>query len=191
MNSRTDRPESSFREVYETHFDAIFRYVLHRVASVAEAEDLTSQTFFKAMNALGRFRWKNGSVSAWLYRIANNELASHFRRANRRAASHIPPVNGVRQELDTAELSLMRNELFCSVNQALRALRPDDQALIVLRYFEQKPFGEIAAILGKRPGALTMRTRRALGKLKGELERRGIDHEEVREVFDRPAQTGS
>jgi RNA polymerase sigma-70 factor (ECF subfamily) len=188
VNSETNRSETSFQKVYETHFDAIFRYVLHRVASVAEAEDLTSQTFFKAMNALGRFRWKNGSVSAWLYRIANNELANHFRRAGRQAASPVPPVNGVRQELETAEHSMIRSELFRSVNQALRTLRPDEQALIVLRYFEQKPFGEIAAILGKRPGALTMRTRRVLGKLKNELESRGIDHEEIREVFDRPAE---
>jgi RNA polymerase sigma-70 factor (ECF subfamily) len=190
VNSGTDRAETSFEKVYEAHFDAIFRYILHRVAGVAEAEDLTSQTFFKAMNGFGRFRWKDGSVSAWLYRIANNELASHFRRAGRHAASTVSAINGVRQELDSAERSLMRSELFCSVNQALRALRPEEQALIVLRYFEQKPFGEIAEILGKRPGALTMRTRRVLGKLKDELKRRGIDHEGLREVFDRPAEAG-
>ena len=190
MNSGTNRAQASFQEVYEAHFDAIFRYVLHRVASVAEAEDLTSQTFFKAMNAFGRFRWNHGSVSAWLYRIANNELAGHFRRAGRHAASSVSAVNGVRQELDSAERSLMRNELFRSVNQALRALRPEEQALIALRYFEQKPFGEIAEILGKRPGALTMRTRRVLRKLKDELKRRGIDHEGLREIFDRPAEAG-
>ena len=85
---------------------------------------------------------------------------------------------------------MIRSELFCSVNQALRTLRPDEQALIVLRYFEQKPFGEIAEILGKRPGALTMRTQRVLRKLRDELKRRGIDHEGLREVFDRPAEAG-
>jgi len=183
-------PEHTFEAVYEGHFDAIFRYVLHRVANVAEAEDLTSQTFFKALSAIDRFRWEDGKVSSWLYRIATNEVASHLRKSLRHRASAVPPINGVRQELQGAELALARNELFVNVNQALRTLRPDEQALIVLRYFEQRPFGEIAEILGKRPGTLTMRTRRVLGKLRGELERRGIDHEGLREVFDRPAEAG-
>ena len=80
--------------------------------------------------------------------------------------------------------------LFLTVNESLRRLRPDDQALIVLRYFEQKPFGEIAEILGKRPGTLTMRTHRALERLRAELKRRGIDHEGLREILDRPAEAG-
>jgi len=188
--SRGERSETSFEEVYETYFDGIFRYILHRVANVAEAEDLTSQTFFKALGAIHRFRWKNGSVSSWLYRIATHEIATHFRRSGHRGAQAVSQVNGVRTETDDAQQTLARNELFLGVNEALRTLRPEDQALIALRYFEQKPFGEIAEILGKRPGALTMRTHRVLGKLRGELERRGIDHEGLREVFDRPAEAG-
>jgi len=185
--------DQSFQQVYEGHFEAVFRYVLHRVANVAEAEDLTAQTFFKAFRAIDGFRWKNGSVSAWLYRIATNEVTGHFRRAGRRASSAISAVHGGnagRQELESAEQQLARHEIYLTVNRALRTLRPEEQTLIVLRYFEQKPFGEIAEILGKRPGALTMRTRRALGKLRDELQRQGIDHEGFREVFDRAAEAG-
>ena len=178
----------SFEEVYEANFDAVFRYILHRVANVAEAEDLTSQTFFKALQAIDRFRWKDGSISSWLFRIATNEVTSHFRKSGRRGASTVSSLNGVQQELESTERIVARHELFLSVNQSLRTLRPDEQALIVLRYFEQKPFGEIAEILGKRPGALTMRTHRALEKLRAELKRRGIDHEGLREVLDRPAE---
>jgi RNA polymerase sigma-70 factor (ECF subfamily) len=190
VRHETNRPEKSFEEVYEANFDAVFRYILHRVANVAEAEDLTSQTFFKALQALDRFRWKGGSVSAWLFRIATNEVTSHFRKAGRRGISAVSSVNGVRQELESTERIVARNELFLTVNESLRTLRPDEQALLVLRYFEQKPFGEIAEILGKRAGALTTSTHRALGKLRTELKRRGIDHEGLREVLDRPAQAG-
>jgi RNA polymerase sigma-70 factor (ECF subfamily) len=185
-----NRPEKSFEKIYEANFDAVFRYILHRVANVAEAEDLTSQTFFKALQALDRFRWKGGSVSAWLFRIATNEVTSHFRKAGRRGISAVSSINGVRQELESTERVVARNELFLTVNESLRTLRPDEQALLVLRYFEQKPFGEIAEILGKRAGALTMTTHRALGKLRTELKRRGIDHEGLGEVLDRPAQAG-
>lgn len=190
MSHWADRAEGDFQEVYETYFDPVFRYILHRVANVAEAEDLTSQTFYKALRAIDRFRSKDGSVSAWLFRIATNEVTSHFRRAGRRSASVVASINGVGLELENAERALAKNELFLSVNRSLRTLRPEEQALIVLRYFEQKPFGEIAEILGKRPGTLTMRTHRALDKLREELERRGIDHEGLREVFDRPAEAG-
>ena len=70
----------AFEELYDEHFDGIFRYILYRVGQVAEAEDLTAQTFFKALRSLWRFRWSKGSFSAWLYRIATNEVNSHHRR---------------------------------------------------------------------------------------------------------------
>jgi RNA polymerase sigma-70 factor (ECF subfamily) len=190
VRHRAARAEQRFEEIYEANFDAVFRYILHRVANVAEAEDLTSQTFFKALQALDRFRWKDGSVSSWLFRIATNEVTSHFRKSGRRNVSAISSVNGVHQELESTERIVARHELFLTVNQSLRTLRPDEQALIVLRYFEQKPFGEIAEIMGKRPGALTMITYRALGKLREELKRRGIDHEGLGKTLDRPAEAG-
>lgn len=191
MSTDSGAAEARFEAIYEEHFEAIFRYILHRVANVAEAEDLTSQTFFKALRSLGRFRWSGGSISAWLYRIATNEVASHFRRSSRHGRHQaVARINGVRRELESAERTMARNELYVSVNASLRTLRPDEQALLVLRYFEQKPFGEIAGILGRRPGTLTMRTHRALDKLRAELTRRGIDHEGIREVLDRPAEAG-
>ncbi len=89
-----------FEAIYERHFDSIFRYVLHRVANVAEAEDLTSQTFFKALRGIDRYRpGANGSAEAWLYRIATNELSSHFRR---RTAGRHP---GDRYEQSVLKLS--------------------------------------------------------------------------------------
>ena len=182
----------SFEQLYDAHFDDIFRYVLHRVADVAEAEDLTAQTFFKAFKGLPRFRWADGSVTSWLYRIATNEVNSHFRRWRpiRLESPASARPNGVQRELETAEQILSRHRMFLDVNESLRTLKPEEQALIVLRYFEQKSFAEIAEILNKRPGTLTMRTHRALKKLRSELIRRGIDHEGLRKAFDRSAEAG-
>jgi len=96
----------------------------------------------------------------------------------------------VRAELESAERLLGRHELFLEVNESLRTLKPDEQALIVLRYFEDKPFPEIARILNRRPGSLATRMHRALGKLRSELTRRGIDHEELRATVERAAAAG-
>jgi RNA polymerase sigma-70 factor (ECF subfamily) len=184
-----------FDELYESHFDRIFQYVLLRVANVAEAQDLTSQVFYKALRGSWWLRLRGGSVSAWLYRIATNEVNSHFRK-QRVIQSHAegsrrePSPGGGQTELETAESALARNRIHIELNRALRRLKLDEQALIVLRYFQDKSYGEIAEILGKREGALTMRTHRALGKLKQELERRGIDHEGFRESLAQPAEAG-
>jgi len=171
-------PIKEFGGLYDEHFDAIFRYVLHRVGNVAEAEDLTAQTFFKALRSFRRFRWSGGSFSSWLYRIANNEVASHFRRAR-----PTTPMSALREEDPAvaaeaveAEWSLTRSETHRRLGRCLRRLKPEEQTLVVLRYLEDKPFAEIAAIVKKRTGAVTMRTRRALEKLRFELEKEEADH---------------
>jgi len=178
------KAKQSFDQLYDLYFEAIFRYVLRRVANVAEAEDLTAQTFYKALRGFWRFRWTGDSASAWLYRIATNEINSHYR--GRGAASDLErpaPSAALTAELSDAERELAVHRLYLDLHRALRCLAPDDQALIVLRYFEQKPYDEITRILGSRPGTLAMRASRALKKLKNELHQRGIDHEELRGIL--------
>lgn len=178
-----------FGKLYDEHFDPIFRYVLHRVGNVAEAEDLTAQTFFKALRNLSRFRWSRGSFSSWLYRIASNELASHFRQAR-----PITPLSALREEdpqiageAAEAERNLARTETCGRLGRCLRRLKPEEQTLVVLRYIEDKPFAEIAAIVNKRTGAVTMRTRRALEKLRLELEKEEADHGRSEGPAEEPA----
>jgi len=183
----------SFEQLYDTYFQAIFNYTLHRVASVVVAEDLTSQTFFKALNNLWKFRWSRGSFSSWLYRIATNEVVNYYRNQkhgslNQSETDHLAGQDRTDSELEQAEQELAKNSMFMSLNQALQKLNHEEQTLIVLRYFEQKPFAEIAEILRKRPGSLTMKTHRALAKLKTELERRGINHERIRRSFAEPTE---
>ena len=181
---------AAFEQVYDRHFEAIFRYVLRRVANVAEAEDLTAQTFYKALRAFWRFPRSGGSASAWLYRIATNEVNTHYRR---RRSGDGPTSPAVTAELNHAEQQLGVQRLYLDLHLALQCLEPQDQALIVLRFFEHKPYDEIARVLRRRPGTLAMRTNRALKKLKHELRQRGIDHEELRGVLastERPRPAG-
>jgi len=175
-----NRAEQRFDELYDRHFEAVFRYVLRRVANVAEAEDLTAQTFYKALRRFWRFRWSGGNASAWLYRIATNEVNSHYR--SQRLGRSVVSAS-VTAELHNAEQELAVHRLYLDLHRALGGLEPDDQALIVLRYFEQKPYDEITPILGGRPSTLAMRANRALKKLKNELHKRGIDHEELRGIL--------
>lgn len=185
---------AGFGRIYDEHFDRIFRYLLLRTGNVAEAEDLTAQTFFKALRGYRRLRWFRVSAAAWLYRIATNEANSHLRRGRRRArwerddasAAHAPD-----RERETAEQQIGRQDLFRQLTGAMKALDPGEQALVALRYFENVTYDEIARILRGRKGTLAMRTHRALKKLRAELERRGVDHERVRESLARGAAPGA
>ena len=185
----------AFDQIYDTWFEPIFHFILHRVGNVAEAEDLAAQTFFKALKRFWTFRWQSGSISAWLYRIAINETNSWFRK--QRATTSLEEggdnLSGPSQtdaELARAEQNLAQHTIYLDLNKALQNLKADEQTLIVLRYFEQKPFNEIAEIMKKRQGSLVMRTHRALDKLKTELEKRGIDHERIRGSFAEDTETG-
>jgi RNA polymerase sigma-70 factor (ECF subfamily) len=191
-------PEA-FGRVYDRYFDAIFRYVLNRVAQVSLAEDLTAQTFFKAMRNLWKFRWTGVSISAWLYRIATNEVNAHLRMVGTRPlkslASVVDQLEDPRSppdlELIAAEEALARYRGFLLLHEAVRTLKPEDQSLIVLRYFEGKSFHEIARIINRREGCLRMRTLRALEKLRTMLEKWGVDHEKIAGCVDAPPDTRS
>jgi len=196
---RSKRDPSAFGRIYDENFDRIFNHILYRVANVALAEDLTAQTFLNALKSLGRFRWTGTSVSAWLYRIATNEVNSHFRRGRNvsytdidRVSDHLPDEkNRPDEELAIAEEMVAGKERFLLLSQCIRDLKPVEQALIVLRYFDRKPFAEIAEILGRKEGTLRMRTKRTLEKLRMRLQDRGIEDEATGRPTIQHSQAGS
>ena len=185
---------AAFGRLYDDHFGAIFRYVLLRVGRVAEAEELTSQTFFKALRGFRRWRPTAAPVSAWLYRIAANEVNSHFRRRRRQdrwESTEVADADSVARESESAEARLQRCELCEQLARAIHALPEQDQTLVILRYVEQQPYSEIARVLRTRKGTLAMRAHRALKRLRAELEKRGVNHGRVEESPARRGVVGS
>src|SRR5258707_15236317 len=69
--------------LYLLHFDRIYSYLHLSVGNRHDAEDLTTQTFLKMLEAIGRFRWQSAPFSAWLFRIAHNLAMDHFRASRR------------------------------------------------------------------------------------------------------------
>ena len=74
-----------FVEIYELYVDRIYSFVSRRIENRAAAEDITSQVFVQALGAIGRFEWRGLPVSVWLFRIASNALADHWRERARTA----------------------------------------------------------------------------------------------------------
>src|SRR5438045_7861246 len=73
----------ALEELYLQHFDRIYSYLHLSVGNRHDAEDLTTQTFLRMLEAIGRFRWKSAPFSAWLFRLAHNLAMDHFRASRR------------------------------------------------------------------------------------------------------------
>ena len=74
---------AALEELYLLHFDRIYSYLHMSVGNRHDAEDLTTQTFVRMLESIGRFRWQSAPFSAWLFRIAHNLAMDHFRAGRR------------------------------------------------------------------------------------------------------------
>ena len=175
-----------FGKLYDQHYSRIFGYVLRRTADLEIAQDITSETFFKALKGLWRFRWKDTfsvypvghrrcSFGAWLYRIANNEIANYFRKNKHKPVSleKIPEpitVHNPETEILEAEQELKKHQDFLKIQKEIFKLPIRYQEVITLRFFEKKKLKEISEILGKKEGTIKSLVHRGLEKLKNLIE---------------------
>ncbi len=158
------RSPALFRPLYNRYYDPIFRFIFRRTANEEIAADICSQVFLKAMQRLNKYQFKGVPFSAWLYRIASNEVAQHFRNSQKNPVISINErnFNHLASELDEPKNEELRNLLI----QSLDDLKPNDVQLIELRFFEERPFKEIADILEITESNAKVKTYRLLEKLK-------------------------
>src|SRR5437868_15503483 len=98
----------ALEELYLLHFDRIYSYLHMSVGNKHDAEDLTTQTFLKMLESIGRFRWQSAPFSAWLFRIAHNLAMDHLRARRRwQPAEEVPEPVG--SEEPSAELAAMQS----------------------------------------------------------------------------------
>jgi len=166
----------AFGQLYDEFYRPIFNYILRRTSDIELAQDLTSQTFLKALKGLKKFRWQNISFSAWLYRIATNEVNDFYRRKNRiiqislEKLPEIPSQDSTDSDFKLAEAELESKKEFKMLSQKIRKLSLIYQTVITLRFFEKKKISEISQITGKSEGTIKSQLHRALETLKKGME---------------------
>ncbi len=174
--ARAKKDPEAFGVIFDKYYDSIFGYVLRRVGSVHIAQDIVSETFFKALNRLWQFHWRNISISSWLYRIATNEMNQHFRRQKNNPHSldtllketgfEARDETDILKEILEQEYELARAKDWQKVRKQIEALPEKYQEVLTLRYFEDKKINEIAEILGKKEGTVKSLLSRAMSQLK-------------------------
>ena len=156
---------AAFGALYDRYVAAVYRYVFYRVRNDADAEDLVSDVFMRALRAIPRYEPRVAFL-AWLYRIARNAVIDRARRSRTQisfedALAH-PGVDQV-VEPDATILALSDKE---AVRGALAKLTPLQQEVIVLRFVEGYSTLEIANLVGKREGTVRGIQFRALEALR-------------------------
>lgn len=159
----------AFGKLYDLHLDTVYRYVYYKVSDAAEAEDLTSQIFLKAWEAMPRYQWREIPFSHWLMRLARNAVIDHYRTAKPRGELDESLVS---QEPDP-QGEYLRGERLRDLESAIRSLPEEQRSVIVLRFIEEMDYSQVAEIMGKSQGALRVIQHRGLAALRRILAREG------------------
>jgi RNA polymerase sigma-70 factor (ECF subfamily) len=171
---------SNFGPIFDAYYSAIFSYSLRRVANQAIAQDITAETFYKALTNIHKFKWQGISISHWLYRIATNELRMYFRKnkyqshslnlMSERVGFELIDEQNLANEVDELQTRLERNQEFLRAQKLLVTLPVKYQEVIALRFAENKKLSEIANILEKKEGTVKSLLSRGLRMLRQQMD---------------------
>ena len=154
----------ALEELYLIHFDRIYSYLHLSVGNRHDAEDLTTQTFLKMLEAIGRFRWQSVPFSAWLFRIAHNLSIDHFRARRRvQTEGEVPEVPGM--EESSAEDQAMDSLGQAGMLALIERLSAEQRQVLTLKFLFGFANADVAGILGKTEGAVKSLQHRALASL--------------------------
>jgi len=158
-----DNPKA-FEPLYNAYFESIFRFVYQRVDQKTEASDITQQVFLKALCSLKSFRFKDVPFSAWLYRIAINEISSYYSlsKKNRIVSADITKLLNIVEDTGSEN----KEEQLERITRCLTTLNSNDLLLIEMRFFEQISFKEIGEILKITENNAKVKLYRVVDKIK-------------------------
>ena len=145
------RDQEAFAQLYEEHFDKIYRYIRLRIGNETEAEDMTQQVFLNALQSISSFKWKGIPFSAWLYRIAHNQVVDYLRKKKRTPVlldESLASGDDAPQQITERKLDIER------LLKATKQLTEAQREVISLRFTSELPIAQVAKIMGKSQGAV-------------------------------------
>ncbi|MEE9385680.1 MAG: RNA polymerase sigma factor [Nannocystaceae bacterium] len=175
-----DGDSAAWREIYETHFESLLRYVAYATGDVALAEDLAQEAFAIALVRLGSFDGK-APLMTWLRGIAHNLVRKHWRKRSRRsrAYAHLEQMveRSARPRGDDLERALEQESRADALAAALDVLPDTLREAFVLSDVQGMSAAEAAAIAGTTAGNLRVRAARARARLRAQFKRLGLFEE--------------
>lgn len=153
----------AFGLLYDYYLDAIYRFIYYKVFSREVAEDLVSDTFFKALKQLQSYSSSRGRFNSWLYQIARNTVIDYYRTKKENV-----PIDDIfdlgHDERTPDQIDALAS--LAKVEEYLKELPARQREIITLRIWEGKSFDEIATILGGTEGSVKMAFSRSIRQLR-------------------------
>jgi RNA polymerase sigma-70 factor (ECF subfamily) len=160
--------QQAFARLYEAHFDRIYRYVYLKIGDREEAEDMTQQVFLRALGSVTSFKYHGTPFTAWLFRIAHNQMVDYLRKKTRRPATveidETVPCEA-NDPVRMTELSMSIEQL----HQATQNLTRAQREVISMRFAGGLSIEEVARAMGKNPGAIKALQHAAVQALRKQL----------------------
>ena len=176
--ARARHDRAAFSEIYRHYVRRVYAFCRAHSRTQEEAEDLTTQTFERALCAIDRYEDRTGRFSSWLLRIASNAAIDRGRRSG-----HEVPVG---DEIDTlADAAWVGRdetarwiddwERAAWIRTHLSTLPVEQQRVVHLRFFEDRSFGDVAVEMDRSEGAVKQLAQRALKALRGRMNEEAAD----------------
>ena len=160
----------AFGQLYDHYVTAIFRFIYARVGTKQLAEDLTAETFLRALRSLSTFQWRGKDFGAWLTVIARNLTNDHYKARRTRSefsSDTLPdrpdPGRGPEEDM----LASLSND---ALMQAVANLPGDQRDCVLMRFVQELSIAETAQVLGRSEGAIKQLQLRAVRSLAKMLE---------------------
>ena len=159
----------AFGLLYDHYHPSVYRFLYYRLGSVPLAEDLTSETFFRALRSMNGFRWQGRDFGAWLMTIARNLTTDHYKSSRTRLEQTTEDLSTLDDTTDGPEgevLSRLTNEVLL---EAVRELPSDQQDCVVMRFLQGMSLAETAEAMERTAGAIKQLQLRAVRNLAKQL----------------------
>lgn len=156
-----------FRPLYNRYYDEIYRFIYRRTGREQLSADLCSETFYKSLDNLKKYEWRNLPFGNWLYTIAANLIKKHYRDNNKVFIIELDKIQV--QIEDEKYVKRAENEDLIRVLDQLADL---ELRLVELKFFEEKTFKEIALLLEMKESAVKMRLYRLLLSMRNLMDKK-------------------
>jgi RNA polymerase sigma-70 factor (ECF subfamily) len=159
----------AFGELYDHYVTMVHRYVYHRVGDRATAEDVTSETFVRALRRIDSLSFQGRDVGAWLVTIARNIIRDHVKSSRYRLEVSTADMRDADRATDGPEDAVVQHLTNQQLLACVQQLGSEQQECIVLRFLHGLSVSETAEIMGKKDGAIKALQHRAVRRLAGLL----------------------
>ena len=162
--------EDAAAYLFDTYHPRVYRYVLAKLGSTSDAEDVAAETFAVVLRELPRFKWKGAGFEAWLFRIAANLVIDHVRRGGKEWTT-LDGYVGADQPYDrTPERQLLEKEMSREIVELLDHLTAEQREVLLLRFAAGLDTNETAETMGRKANAVRQLQFRALAALRERIE---------------------